>query len=310
MKSGLILTLLCAVSVNLFGAFESFTDFDARTRAIANANASLPISCSVIVVNPALLPNFGRRLISLSVMPRGLGLDLGQNSLLMNLSGAFIVPIKKGKLITTESGFGMAVNSLLVNNEGQASYNEFQVSLAWGVRLINTVSFGITAVGQYFTLAPGAGESLPAGYSPTPVPNFNLGFHFVPYEQVSIGLVGKDLIRPNISGQAETSTNSDNVTRAIVLGVAYSIQRFVIALDTHFLLDSSTFNLKFGGETFFFGRRFHAGVGLEMLGPTRSITPSVGFGGVVGPLVIDYALAYPLNLGGLGNHIFSVTLAF
>lgn len=309
MKTGLIFSILLAFSVNLFGAFESFTDFDARTRAIANANASLPISGSVIVVNPALLPNFGKRLIQLSVLPRGLGLDLGANSMLMNLSGAFILPIKKGKLITTESGFGFALNSLLVNNDSSASYYEFQVSAAYGVRLDPKVSFGITAVGQYFMLAPGA-EALPAGYTPLPVPNMNVGFHFAPYDQVSIGLVGMNLLKPNISGLSDSSTNQDNVGRAIVLGVAYSIQRFVIALDTHFLIDSSTFNLKFGGETFFFGRRFHAGVGLEMLGPTRSITPSIGFGGVVGPLVIDYALSYPLNLGGLGNHIFSVTLAF
>jgi len=307
--SRILLVILASSSVNLFGAFETFVDFDARTRAIANANAALPVSGSVILVNPALIPSIPRKLVSLSVMPRGLGLDLGQ-SFIMNLSGSLILPVKKGKIIKTESGFGIAVNALLVNNENQAAYDEFQLSVGYGIKIVKKLALGATLSGQYFVVTPANLAETPPYFNPPLTPNLNVGLHFSPFDTVSIALVGMNLVRMNFVAQGIYTTNIDYVPRSIVFGLAYSIQRFVIAMDTHFVVDTSKVNLKFGGETFFAGRRFHSGIGLEMIGPLDGQNVSIGFGGVVGPVVIDYALSYPLRLGGLGNHIFSVTFAF
>ncbi len=294
--------MFCLIFSDLFGAFESFADMDARTRAIAGANAAIPVSGSVIVINPALLPSMRRTLLTLTVFPRGLGLNLGDTGALpFNATGSFVAPTKKA------GTFGVAASTLFVNNDNMAAYNEYQLAAAWGIKIIKNFAIGVTAMGQYWSLEDKTG-TLPTDFRSPLTFNANLGFHFEPYEQVSIGLVGVNLIRMNTASGGVANTNFDGLSRSVVLGLAYTIFRFVIALDSEFVFDNSQINLKFGGETFFGGRRFHAGIGLEMQGPTKGIVPSIGFGVFLAPFVIDYAFAYPLNLLGFGNHLLSLTL--
>lgn len=298
------LVFLNLIFVNLYSAFETFADMDARTRAIAGANAAIPVSGSVIVINPALLPSMRRTLLTLTVAPRGLGLNLGDTGIIpLNLTGSFVLPTPKA------GTFGVALSTLFVNNDNLFGYSEYQLAAAWGIKIIKNFAVGVTVMGQYWAPDDKTG-TLPTDFKSPFTLNANLGFHFEPYEQVSIGLVGVNLIRMNTASGGYNNPNFDGLSRSIVLGLAYTIFRFVIALDSEFVFDNSQINLKFGGETFFGGRRFHAGIGLEMQGPTKGIVPSIGFGVFLAPFVIDYAFAYPLNVLGAGNHLLSLTLAF
>jgi hypothetical protein len=303
-KISLVFSLIAVV--NLFSAFETFTDFDARSRAIANANSAIPVSGSVIVVNPALLASFPLSLISVTAMPRTLG-TIDVTSLpppVLNFAGSVVLPIR------TVGTFGLAVNALFVNNDNQVGYNEYQISLGFGKKLFKNFAIGVTAIGQYWSLTSlNSGTTLPGDFS-TPVTfNANFGIHYEPYEQVSMGLVAVNFIHMNIVQPGNSFTNADYVSRSAVFGLAYTIKSFVIALDSEFVFDTSQVNLKFGSETFFGGRQFHAGIGLELQGLTRGITPSIGIGVNLGGFVIDYAIAYNFNLGGYGLHVLSLTLA-
>lgn len=292
-----IISLSLVASFSLFGAFETVNDADARSRAVANANSAFAFGSGTVLGNPALLSTFDKISGTATVAPRALGLDDGS---LLNAAISAVYPLK-----TIGGGVGIAGSGLIVTADNQNLYNELQGALGYGHNLLNsTLQVGATVTAQKWLI--GAEASTEEIKAPITF-NANLGLAYHLNQQVSFGLVGANLIGTDIS----TGTGEkDSVPREIKAGLAYKSPKFLVVMDAGYVIDHSDVNIKMGAETFFLNKKFRLGGGVELQGISLGITPSLGFGYNLGMFVVDYAISYPVNLGGAGTHIASFSFAF
>lgn len=289
------------LSRSLFPAFETLIDVDARTRAMGNANTAVPMSGSVISGNPSLLSKFVRPIASLTVLPRGLGLDL-QNISLLNLSANFILPLSNA------GGVAVGYNGYLGAMNSDTSYNEFQMSFGYGVSLFKKkISVGAALLLESWEAKSSDPES-PGRYQSSLSPNLNVGIHFQPIPQLGFGVSALRIFGTETSDR----TNRSGTLPRVKVGAAIFQKSWLGTVDVEYLSDFQTVSLKPGVEFGFGGGRFHFGAGFELQIQSKQLQPmpSIGAGVNLGHFVIDYALAYPILLGGAGNHVFTLTFAF
>ncbi len=300
-KSRCIYKAVCSFAATLtllFPAYESLVDTDARSRAMANANATIPISGSVIFGNPALLAKISRPIAAVSLLPRGLGLEL-ENTFLFNASANFVLPLKEA------GGAGLSWNGYFSSMETDTTYNENRLAAAYGICLFKKFSVGGTLILESWGANGMEGLNLLSYGAPLSV-NANIGVHYQLTTNLGLAMVGRRLFGSGLSGGEQR----DESAPTLCAGVGWQNANWVGAIDAEYLFALSTFNLKIGFELQIAKGRLHLGAGAELLGLAQSFTPSLGIGGRFGPFVFDYAIAYPIPLGGAGSHLFTVTMGF
>ncbi len=282
----------------LHGAFETFSDSDARSRAMGNATAALPVSGGSILMNPAMLAHFPRALATLTAQGRGWGLELEETTLL-NGSLHGVLPLGQS------SGLGVGYQGSFNFIDSETYFGETQISAGYGLRLGKIFSAGAAVFMQTWSLR-GAEGILPDDFKTPFTINATLGLHARLSKFFSLGLVGANLIGMNLSSQAG---NEDTVPRIIRLASTLTTHWFVASAQGDFLIDTTSLNLRIGGETQLFKNKIlHVGVGVEVLGFGEAVVPSVGLGITLTRFSFDYAFSIPIPLGGAGNHTLSVSL--
>ncbi|MBL8993720.1 MAG: hypothetical protein JNM63_10290 [Spirochaetia bacterium] len=265
---------------------------------MANANAAVPISGSVIFGNPALLAKISRPIAAVSVLPRGLGLEL-EDTFLFNAAANVVLPLKEA------GGAGLSWNGYFSSMETDTTYNENRLAAAYGICLFKKLSVGGTLLLESWGANGKDGLNLLSYGAPLSI-NANIGVHYQLSPNLGLALVGRRLFGSALSG----GKDRDESAPTLCAGVGWLNPNWVGAFDAEYLFALSTFNLKLGFELQLAKGRLHLGAGAELLGLAQSFTPSLGIGLRLGPFVFDYAIAYPIPLGGAGNHLFTITVGF
>lgn len=298
----LILIGACLSCLPVFASFESLGDLDARSRSIGNATAAYVSGDSAYLRNPALLSQYKKTKISLTVLSRGLGLELGDATWALQggLGGVFALPtLLKG------AGVGIFADGFFANNANQATWIEYQTLVGFGLEFIESLAGGVSFLGQGWSLNFANAADTPAGLAPPFAPSVSVGFLWSATENFSLGLSGLNLIRPNAAGLAGGAAYG---SRSVILGASFHGQSAGVALDVDFKPDTVDLDFRLGGEGWI-GKTLRLGAGLEIIGPSRDLIPSVGFGMHLGPVMVDYAMYWSLSVGGgAGNHILTVSM--
>lgn len=296
--------LFLVATLPLPAAFESLGDGDARTRSMGNASVAYGVGYSAFLKNPALLSTYPKTRIGLSVLGRGLGLDLGEKTAALQGSLAGIIALPN---LLQGSGAGIAAGSLYANNNDQAQWVELQTTAGFGSQIIKTLAVGVSYLGQYWSLTvPNAGD-LPTGFTPPFASSFSFGVLWTPMNFFSLGASGLNLLRPNVAALAGGEGYAD---RSVVLGLSFHGENAALNGDLDWKPDNAQIDIRVGAEGYI-GKKLRLAAGVELVGPSRDLVPSLGFGVKIGPVDIDYTAFWSLSLGaGVGTHLLSAVFVF
>ncbi len=294
----LVLFISLIPGLRLEAAFETFTDADAHARSVANANTAAALGTSAVSGNPALLGKADRIRLVASFMPRGLGAGESQ-TFLLNLSSTAVLPLSNW------GGLGFSYQGFLNRVGDETFYSEYRFSLAGGVSFFKRIfSLGISGMiegTEVKLLAPGSEGATPSG----PFFNFNAGLQIQLLPVFGFGLALLQPLEHSTPGQTFFYPR-------LRTGAAYTRKNWKALLDVEYQTFSESLSLKPGAEWYLANNRIRLGAGLELqfLGNLFQPIPSAGIGFVLGRLHLEYALAYPIATGGLGNHAFTAGLVF
>jgi len=288
----------CVIIVNLFAApVETQTETDARSRAIGNANTAVHLGGTSVMGNPSQMAIADSKSVTVTVFPRGLGIS---ELNILNGGLSFLLPVRQ---IGGTIGIG-AIGSL-ISSDGTAIYKDAQLALGIGKSL--GAPFQIGAVGLFQVRSVGDDTTSVESDAGSIGGNLNVGASYKINHDLSVGLVGMNLIRSDYFPEGAVS---ESAPMALKAGVGFVKPQILVALDGEYLWDSRTINVKMGSELYLMMRKLRIGIGLELHGLSQGLKPSLGFGYRVGPLIIDYAFSYSFNLGGVGEHIASISFMF
>lgn len=291
-KNLFVLILMVSVA---FAAFETLGEIDARSVAAANADAAYSFeSSSCMVGNPAFLGGFEKVSVTASASPRSMGLE---DSFIINLGTGAAIPIPNA------GGVGVFFSGMFVNADSASLYNEIMTGVGYGHGFVrDRLKIGLSFFIQKWNVASDAGVDVttPLGV------NANLGAAVEINQEMTLGLTGRNLLPVDIS--SDSATDKDTAPTDLKLGFSYDKETFLVSFDTGIVFETRSLNFQLGAETYFFDDKFRLGGGLKMLGISEGIVPSLGFGYGFGAFTIDYALQYPINIGGAGTHLLSFNI--
>lgn len=205
---------------------------------------------------------------------------------------AFVAPL------STNGAMGIAVSHGRFGSLDAPNYQEWHFSGGWGIPLGPIHSVGVQLEGSM----EGAGGSMEGGRV-----DGSLAVHGQWSRAFSGALIWKRLLGSFEDLSQSGAWQAGLEGSAVLLGLGLDLGVVDMSLDAHWWIRRPEVDLRVG-SALHLGDRAVVSAGIALLGPDRGVVPSFGAGLSFGPLRLDYALSFPLNLPMLGEHHLSVSL--
>lgn len=299
----IVLLLIMFLSFYSFmdAAFETLSG-GARSFGMGGAHLGVTRGGESSLLNPAGLGFFNKKIhFSSMYSPILLGLDDGS---------LYQASVNISTYLSKYGGFSLNVQYLGVdNNTVDNLYHELMGVLSYGRSLNKNLSLGLNC--KYFKWQ--GAESIDfSGYTEQLGNNclsFDFGLRYQVIDDITVGALITDFTHPMVSSDFALEKYQERIPVGIEMGLMFFFDKVMVAMDGEY--KDRKFNLKTGGETWFWNNFFGLRGGLQFLNSTRGINFTAGMSFKIQKWVdIDYGFLFPLIgiKGVYGTHMISLNL--